>query len=151
MADDFRATNYTTTNGLYPNVDEGIKYMSKKPNNWGGIIPLSINEHYFRNELNIDLSWEEFQILNERLPDNMKWTTVIADLHQNNIVNDKKNIKYVSADGHFELIYNGNNILLTSKNNPDDMGTYNYYSPINKKICHVYYDVIPYLEFGNVR
>ena len=67
------------------------------------------------------------------------------------MVDGMENIKYVSADGHFELIYNGNNELLTQDNNPDDMGTYNYYSPVTNKMLHSYYDVIPYFEYGNVR
>ena len=31
LAEDFRATGYTTTNGAFPNVDEGIAYMPSKP------------------------------------------------------------------------------------------------------------------------
>lgn len=29
--------------------------------------------HYMRNEFNLEFSWEELQILQERLPDEYKW------------------------------------------------------------------------------
>jgi len=150
LAEEFREMDYKTTAGLFPEVDEGIAFMSKRPSGWNGVVPLTIKEHYFRNSLNINFSWGEFQKLNARLPENMQWTTVIASMHQHHTVNGIENIKYVSADGHFEIIYNGAYELLTSENNPDDMGTYNYYSPIVNPYYHAYYDVIPYGEYGNV-
>ena len=150
LAEDFRKNKYLTTNGAFPDVDAGIKYMKSKPSGWNGVIPLSMNEHYFRNSLNLNFTWAQFEKLSERLSDKMQWEVVISTFHQHHTVNGKENIKYVSPDGHFELVYNGNYELLTKFNNPDDMGTYNYYLPINDKANHAYYDVVPYIEYGNV-
>lgn len=109
-------------------------------------------EHYNRNEFNLEFSWEEFQKLQARLPDQCKWIdSVIVSEHQNHTVNGKDNRKYVSHDGYFELIYNDNNILQTEKNNPDDMGTFNYYSPTEEKLGHLEYDWYSYKWWGNVR
>ncbi len=150
FAEQFRLNNYKTTNGEFKYVDDGIKFMESRPDDWAGIIPLSMREHFFRNKLNLNFTWEQFEKLSERLPNNMKWEKVIASFHQNHIVNGRENVKYVSPDGHFELVYNDNHELLTEYNNPDDMGTYNYYSPIKNEVKHTYYDVLPYLDYGNV-
>ena len=84
----------------------------------------------------------------------MKWDdSVAADYHQNITTNNKPNRKYVSFDGHFELVYNNDNILQTAKNNPLDMGTYNYANPSNWA-GHFVMDVKPYgavwIKWGNV-
>jgi hypothetical protein len=36
------------------------------------------------------------------------------------------NLKFISADGHFEAVYNKDGILLTQENDPKNMGTFNY-------------------------
>ena len=144
-ADEFRASGYT---------DAGDGAWNAVINNNIQTRPsgetVSMEEHFFRNELNLEFSYADLMKLNERLPDNMKWETVVATLHQNNTVNGKENIKYVSADGHFEIVYNGYNEIQNQYNNPDDMGTYNYYSPTTEAVQHGIYDVIPYWQYGNV-
>lgn len=77
--------------------------------------------------------------------------SVQADEHQNHKTNGKENRKYVSYDGYFELIYNDNNVLQTEKNNPDDMGTFNYYSPKTEIVGHLEYDWWSYKLWGNVK
>ena len=164
LAVDFRLTGYTTTNGFYPKVDAGIAYMPK---------PITgeptQEQHYFRNELNLEFQWEEFQILQDRLPENLKWKPEKrASYHQKIKIFGRKNVKYVSACGHFEAVYSGlshptgedgNRLLWTKHNNPYDMGTYNYTGPSNAG-GHTIQDVIPYgalallghsfLKWGNV-
>ena len=149
MAEEFRNNNYKTTNGKYPEVDAGIQFM---PSMFDG--EPTMEQHYFRNQLNINLLWDDYNKLQNRLPEDMKWDdTVAANYHQNHTVNNKPNRKYVSFDGHFELVYNDNNVLLTASNNPDDMGTYNYASPDNW-YEHYIKDVKPYgaisIKWGNV-
>ena len=87
----------------------------------------------------------------------MRWKdNIAASYHQNNTVNDEPNRKYVSFDGHFELVFNGDNALQTQYNNSDDMGTYNYYDPDADGVGHAIYDVEPYglipgmIKWGNV-
>ena len=145
----FRESGYTDTGDWFYNWT--IEQMPKRPNDYNGAIPLNVEEHYFRNNLNIEFTWEELFILQSRLPDKLKWVAnVPADAHQNNKYNGIDNIKYVSACGHFEIIYNANLELQTINNNWEDMGTYNYYSPINDGARHAYYDVASYGIYGNV-
>jgi RHS repeat-associated protein len=64
---------------------------------------------------------------------------------------DKSNVKFVSPDGHREVIYNSEgNIVLDSR----DIGTYNFcpsdelwYS--NASIGHFIHDILPWILFGN--
>ena len=61
---------------------------------------------------------------------------------------DKNNVKYVSADGIYEAIYDNNGYLVTD---PRDVGTYNFASPIDEPIKHVIVDVLPWIVWGNSR
>ena len=149
LAEKMRKDDYQSTNGVSREVDKGIKFMPKMIEG-----EPTKEQHYFRNKLNVKFSWEEFTILQERLPENMKWTDKVdASYHQNNTVNNRPNRKYVSACGHFELIYNDDNVLLTEDNNPDDMGTYNYANPADWWE-HTVKDVKPYgaiwIKWGNI-
>ena len=145
-AKDFRANDYKTTNGVFPDVDAGIEYMQKLP-----YAPLNEEQHYFRNELNIQFEWKDFQKLQKRLPSDMEWNgNVLANEHQNKLYNNQPNKKYVSACGSFEVIYNANNELQTQYNNWQDMGTFNYMSPIDYWFDHLIYDLWPYYQYDNV-
>ena len=73
-----------------------------------------------------------------------------ADCHQYTATNGP-NIKFVSPDGHREVIYNSANDIVLD---PRDIGTYNFcpsdelwYS--NKSIGHLFHDIIPWVIFGN--
>jgi hypothetical protein len=46
------------------------------------------------------------------------------------------NVKFLSEDGFFEAVYDKNGDLLTDENNPLNMGTFNYGSPIRDKNAH---------------
>lgn len=122
--------------------------MGSKPSN--GVV--TEWEHYYRNNLNLEFSYDELMKLNQRLPEDMRWETVAAKYHQNHKVNNKANIKYVSGCGHFEVVYNDNKEIQNRDNNTDDMGTYNY-SASNKAsgwYGHYIYDMLPYDDYGNV-
>lgn len=144
LADDFRKTNYTKTE--FGGWNFIISNMKSRPS--GGKVEEW--EHYYRNNLNIEFSYDELMKLNEKLPDNMKWTTVVASFHQNHTVDGKENVKYVSGCGHFEIVFNARNEIQNQYNNTDDMGTYNYYSPTSHAINHTIYDVRPYSKYKNV-
>lgn len=60
------------------------------------------------------------------------------------------NLKFVSEDGHFEAVYNKEGQLLGTDNNPVDMGTFNYASPLDSLGKHARYDVATYYKWGNV-
>lgn len=118
---------------------------------------MTAEEHYFRNNLNIEFEWEDFQKLQERLPDKYKWYDEKLSLfHQNNVspslnsieeyglLDGVLNKKMVSACGHFEIVYSANKDIQNQYNNSDDMGTYNFFSPKDNKDKHAEYDVKPY-------
>lgn len=110
---------------------------------------MSPEEHYFRKQLNIEVTKTQLNQLNNKLPSPLKWSTVVADLHQENTPKETPNVKYVSADGHFEVVYSSNGKLLSEKNDPANMGTYNYKSPINDQANHLLWDVAPYYDYKN--
>ena len=66
-ANEFRDLGYTDTG--YEGWNERIEKMDKKSQD----ADLSEEEHYFRNELNIEYEWEDFEKLQERFPDELKW------------------------------------------------------------------------------
>lgn len=146
QANNFRKSGYTDTGDeKWNNI---IKKMDARPSNF----KINEDEHFFRNELNIEYSYGDFWKIQMRLPEEYKWSKVIADYHQNHTYNGKPNIKYVSSTGSFEIVFNANRELQTSSNNPDDMGTYNYYEPRGTTIIeHGIYDVVPYKKYGNIK
>lgn len=60
------------------------------------------------------------------------------------------NMKFLSADGHFEAVYNREGVLLTAASDPRNMGTFNYADPVSNLGKHAAFDVSPYLAWGNV-
>jgi len=154
-ADSFRAEGYSkitvTTSVLsiiIDDVNDNISYMSKLPN-----AIMYSKDHYFRNNLNIDLEWSELQKIqnDSSVPEYLKWYEEgLSTYHQHNTVDgEASNVKYVSNDGHFEVVYNKNYVLQTIVNNPEDMGTYNYCGPNVNKAKHAWLDVIPYYDYDN--
>lgn len=102
-------------------------------------------KHYSRNELQIDL-----------LPDTVEkaiqdgWIELsekMSALHQNFTEDGVKNSKWISPDGHKEVVFTGINKRITS--HVEDEGTYNFYSPKTNKIGHLMADVLPYYMWGN--
>ena len=92
------------------------------------------------------------QKLNNNLPDEVnRKDDVFSDAHQNHKVNGEYNIKYFSEGEYFELIYNADNILQTEFNDPDDMGTFNYYSPVNDWANPLIYDWSTYKLYKNIK
>jgi len=107
-------------------------------------------EHYFRNKLNVNYTYAEVLALEqagtwERLPSEES----ALHQHSQNPVG-VENSKWVSVDGHYELVFDGSadKVLQTAYNNPEDMGTYNYAGP-NLKLEHTMLDVLPWIVYGN--
>jgi hypothetical protein len=59
------------------------------------------------------------------------------------------NLKFISADGHFEAVYNRDGIVLTQENDPLNMGTFNYAHQLADQITHYNLDVWPYFMWNN--
>ena len=98
--------------------------------------------HYSRNIFNnTDYSEEE---LGKPLPDEK------SKFHQNNLVNNEPNRKYVKGEWFSSEIvfYSDGNI----NNTPEDRGTFNVYSGGNAiltVVVHGIFDVVPYMLWGN--
>lgn len=73
-----------------------------------------------------------------------------ADCHQYTATNGP-NVKYVSPDGHREVIYNSEGDIVLD---PRDIGTYNFcpsdeFLVSNASVGHLFHDIIPWFIFGN--
>lgn len=145
----FRLTDYSITGiKLY---DDGIKAMPKRPEK------ITQEVHYFRNKLNIEYNWKDFEKIQERLPEGRKWIQLPiseAALHQFTALFTLSNRKYISYEGSFEVVYNSKNEILNEWTAELDMGTYNY-SPFiegdDGKMKHFLDDVFLYLLYGNTK
>ena len=143
LAEDFRSRNYETTGGIYPEIDAGIEYMKSLPTT-----DITEEQHFFRNKLNIQFSWSTFQKLNEKLPDNLKWKELPFEQSAFHKFGQINNRKYVSACGHFEIVYTKENYLVDENFSAINMGTYNYYGPSQAQ-KHFDADVVPWTKWGN--
>lgn len=59
------------------------------------------------------------------------------------------NLKFLSRDGHFEVVYNKKGQKLSASFAPWNMGTFNYSSPLDDLRKHAKYDVDTYLKWKN--
>lgn|GEM_PF-3059555 len=151
----FEKTGYKST-GI-PSYDDGIKNMPKTPDF------ISDEQHYFRNTLNIQYEWDDFEKLNKKLPAGYKWVKmsyIMSSMHQNTAeLPEKPNKKFVSFDGKFELVYSYDNRLLDEETGSEDMGTYNYGSPLENGLIgtvnawqnHLLKDMVTYRLYQNTK
>lgn len=106
--------------------------------------------HYFRNYLNrVPKTLNELIDENSKLSSDEQWQLMSIDRSLYHMQQDGglKNLKFVSADGRFEAVYNEYGLLVTDSIN---MGTYNYAPSITEgHASHKKYDVNPYEEWGN--
>jgi len=113
---------------------------------------VDIQTHYFRNKLNrAPKTLEELLLFNERMPAERHWklVTLKGSLFHLQGSDGIYNLKFVSPDKFCEAVYNRQGVLLTEKNDPVNMGTFNYAAGIHQKNAHEKYDVTPYLKWGN--
>jgi hypothetical protein len=109
-------------------------------------------EHYLRNYFSRGpetLSEMIETILNNNVV--FGWKLMPPDetvLHQMGR-NGEYNLKFVSDDGHFEIIYNRDGKKITQENDPKNMGTFNYADPVLDPEKHSVLDVMPYFIWGN--
>lgn len=125
--------------------NEFIEYMPTLPTS-----ELTQEQHYFRNNLNIEYNWGTFETLQQKLPDELKrnelpWYQSV--FHKFGQIDNRK---YISPNGHFEMVFSEENELVDEAFSPTNMGTYNYYGPNQDKSLHTDYDVITWAKWGNV-
>lgn len=105
-----------------------------------------ITGHYARQNMNINLP------KNEREARRRGWTKLSARasaMHQFKTRDGVRNAKWISPDGHREVVYTGKGKNQRITYDPRDVGTYNYYSHKQSLIGHTVRDVLPYLIAGN--
>lgn len=110
--------------------------------------------HFFRNTLNSygDAPTKLIDMIDLAARD--KWELFSAKFHRYNYggINGALNVKFISADGRFEAVYNtGTGEIIFDAPN---MGTYNYapgsVNPI-EYYMHNKYDKKPWKEWGNIK
>lgn len=109
--------------------------------------------HFFRNTLNsysgAPTSLDEMITLTSE----HKWKLFSAKFHRYNYegVNAALNVKFISANGRFEAVYNTETEEIVT--DPVNMGTYNYApGSINPKkyYKHYLFDLVPWKKWGNI-
>lgn len=113
---------------------------------------VDIEVHYLRNKLNnAPKSFEELRKANSSLPTSGQWRLVSVRSSFYHMQGDEGmyNMKFISANGFCEAVYNKYGILLTEENDPVNMGTFNYGAGIPEAGSHQRFDIDPYLEWGN--
>jgi hypothetical protein len=108
--------------------------------------------HYFRNKLNrVPKNLKELMTLNKTLPVYKRWRLLGITSSEYHIqgTDGEYNLKFLSFDGFYEAVYNKKGILQNEKNNPVDMGTYNFAAGMHRINAHGKFDVSPYLKWGN--
>jgi len=113
---------------------------------------VDMKTHYFRNKLNrVPKSLKALVRLNKKLPINKRW--ILLSIGNSNYhiqgTDGEYNLKFLSPDRFCEAVYNKKGVLLNEKNDPINMGTYNYSPGIPGIYAHSKFDVAPYIKWGN--
>lgn len=106
----------------------------------------NVTGHYNRNKYNVNLP------RNEREARRQGWRKLsdkASSMHQYHTEGGVRNSKWVSPDGHREVVYTGKGRKQHITRDPRDVGTYNYYDPMKHPFGHAVRDVIPYMIAGN--
>ncbi len=110
-------------------------------------------EHYFRNNFDrAPATLDEMvnTICNtENEPFHWRLLPISSTLYHMIGPNGEYNLKFLSRDGHFEVVYNLAGQKLSTTVDPQNMGTFNYSSPVDDLAKHASYDVDPYLNWKN--
>lgn len=138
-----KATKYMHEN-FYKKINELVELY--------GYVDESI--HFMRNILNkAPKTLEKLLKINKGLQVIDKWRLLQPYKSIYNMYGEdgEYNLKFVSANGFFEAVYNKNGDLLTEENDPINMGTYNYADYETTPVKHGLYDIWPYFIWGNVK
>lgn len=102
--------------------------------------------HYSRNEHNVDLPKNDADAKKKGW---IKLTDEQSAMHQNSKEGGVNNTKWISQDGHREVVFTGKGKNQHITSDVRDEGTYNYANPIENPLGHTVYDVLPYIFLGN--
>jgi hypothetical protein len=114
--------------------------------------PISESEHYFRNCFSRapnKLS-EMVELITEGKDNIFGWRLLPPGKSEYHMygTDGEYNLKFVSSNMHFEVVYNKNGEKLTENNDPINMGTFNY-ATNDAEDDHLVYDMRPYFKWNN--
>ena len=96
--------------------------------------------HYSRNENMADVPKSPAQAVQ------LGWDDSVGVSCHQFTSPDRTNVKFVSPDGHSEVIYNQEGNIVTAS---EDYGTYNFVDSRQDAVGHFYQDILPWLLWGN--
>ena len=102
--------------------------------------------HYFRNKLNKNLP------KNDADAEAQGWRKLSdkdSAMHQFFKEDGVRNTKWVSPDGHREVVFTGKGEKQHRTTHAEDAGTYNFFDPKKHPLGHATFDVLPYVFLGN--
>lgn len=102
--------------------------------------------HYLRNKLNKDLPTSPKEAKEQGW---VKLSKKKSALHQFNTKEGTNNLKFISPDGHREVVFTGEKGKRHITKSIADEGTYNFFNPNTHPIAHGIVDVAPYMLLGN--
>lgn len=102
--------------------------------------------HYLRNKLNKDLPQNDADAKEKGW---RKLSDKDSSMHQFHQEDGVKNSKWVSPDGHREVVFTGKGENQHITVDPRDQGTYNFFDPKKYPLGHAVFDVMPYVVLGN--
>ena len=102
--------------------------------------------HYGRQDKNIDLPKNDADAESKGWK---KLSSKQSSMHQFNRHDGVANSKWISPDGHREVVFTGSGKNQRITNDSRDVGTYNYFNPNKNPVGHTITDVLPYLILGN--
>lgn len=102
----------------------------------------SKEKHYHRNWFMSDVPQ------NPQMAADWGWDDSVGVACHQFLSPDRSNIKFVSPDGHSEVIFDRDGHIVTDS---EDYGTYNFCDSRKDPIGHFYQDVLPWLLWGNDR
>lgn len=105
-----------------------------------------LSGHYLRNQLNKNLPQND---ADAKAKGWRKLSDKDSSMHQFNTHDGVKNSKWVSPDGHREVVFTGKGENQRITKDPRDQGTYNFFDPKKNPLGHATLDVAPYILLGN--
>ena len=105
-----------------------------------------VSGHYLRNKRNKNLP------KNEKDAEAQGWRKLSkkdSSMHQFHKNDGVRNSKWVSPDGHREVVFTGKGENQRITTRAEDEGTYNFFDPKAHPIGHAVFDVAPYVFLGN--
>ena len=107
-----------------------------------------VEKHYARNNNLIKLPKNDADARRQG------WTKLsdkASAMHQYYTKDGVRNSKWISPDGHSEVVFTGKGRDQKITTHDEDVGTYNYYDPTKNPFGHAIVDVMPYIFLGNTR